>query len=165
MFLAGEFHGQRSLAGYSPWGCKESDTTEHVESQFWTISHRNGSMLMSFCHWWPHFAAVFCLLVCFGFYCLLFVCLTPVLTNSKQLQGKMSAWFFVANSATNIACIGSLLKFVELRNEWKLLHSQVSLYNNYRKRRRNNLRNFSFEIIFFLVKLLFFPMCCTVHSC
>ena len=21
-------HGQRSLAGYSPWGCKESDMTE-----------------------------------------------------------------------------------------------------------------------------------------
>jgi len=21
-------HGQRSLAGYSPWGCQESDTTE-----------------------------------------------------------------------------------------------------------------------------------------
>ena len=27
--LAGKFHGQRSLAGYSPWGPKESDTTEH----------------------------------------------------------------------------------------------------------------------------------------
>ena len=27
-FLPGESHGQRSLAGYSPWGCKESDTTE-----------------------------------------------------------------------------------------------------------------------------------------
>ena len=26
--LAREFHGQRKLAGYSPWGCKESDTTE-----------------------------------------------------------------------------------------------------------------------------------------
>ena len=25
VFLPGEFHGQRSLAGYSPWGCKESD--------------------------------------------------------------------------------------------------------------------------------------------
>ena len=25
--LAGESHGQRSLVGYSPWGCKESDTT------------------------------------------------------------------------------------------------------------------------------------------
>ena len=24
----GESHEQRSLAGYSPWGCKESDTTE-----------------------------------------------------------------------------------------------------------------------------------------
>ena len=26
--LAGEFHGQRSLAGYSAWDHKESDTTE-----------------------------------------------------------------------------------------------------------------------------------------
>ena len=25
-FLPGEFHGQRSLAGYNPWVCKESDT-------------------------------------------------------------------------------------------------------------------------------------------
>ena len=28
VFLPGEFHGQRSLAGYSPWDCKEVDTTE-----------------------------------------------------------------------------------------------------------------------------------------
>ena len=28
VFLPGEFQGQRSLAGYSPWGCKELDTTE-----------------------------------------------------------------------------------------------------------------------------------------
>jgi len=28
--LAGEFQGQRSLAGYSPRGCKESDTTEQL---------------------------------------------------------------------------------------------------------------------------------------
>ena len=26
--LSGKSHGQRSLAGYSLWGCKESDTTE-----------------------------------------------------------------------------------------------------------------------------------------
>ena len=26
--LPGESHGQRSLAGYSPWGRQESDTTE-----------------------------------------------------------------------------------------------------------------------------------------
>ena len=29
VFLSGEFHGQRSLAGYnSPWDCKKLDTTE-----------------------------------------------------------------------------------------------------------------------------------------
>ena len=28
VFLLGEFHGQRSLVGYSPWGHKESGTTE-----------------------------------------------------------------------------------------------------------------------------------------
>ena len=25
-----EFHEQRSLAGYHPWSCKESDMTEHT---------------------------------------------------------------------------------------------------------------------------------------
>ena len=29
-FLPGKFHEQGSLAGYSPWGCKESDMTEHT---------------------------------------------------------------------------------------------------------------------------------------
>ena len=28
VFLPGELHGQRSLAGYSPWDLTESDTTE-----------------------------------------------------------------------------------------------------------------------------------------
>ena len=28
VFLPGKSHGWRSLVGYSPWGCKESDTTE-----------------------------------------------------------------------------------------------------------------------------------------
>ena len=31
VFLPGEPHGQRTLVGYSPWGCKESDTTELME--------------------------------------------------------------------------------------------------------------------------------------
>ena len=30
VFLPGESHGQRSLVGYSPRGCKESDTTEQL---------------------------------------------------------------------------------------------------------------------------------------
>ena len=28
-------HGQRSLAGHSPWGCKESDTTEQLSTHYW----------------------------------------------------------------------------------------------------------------------------------
>ena len=50
VFLPGEFHGQRSLAGYSPWGHKESDMTEHTSTQSqdkcrmiplcWKSSHR-----------------------------------------------------------------------------------------------------------------------------
>ena len=31
VFLPGEFHGQRSLVGCSPWGHKESDTTEQLK--------------------------------------------------------------------------------------------------------------------------------------
>ena len=30
VFLPGEFHGQRSLVAYSPWGRKESDMTEWI---------------------------------------------------------------------------------------------------------------------------------------
>ena len=31
IFLAEKFHGQRTLAGYSPWGRKESDMTEQMK--------------------------------------------------------------------------------------------------------------------------------------
>ena len=30
VFLPREFHGQKSLAGYNPWGHKESDMTERL---------------------------------------------------------------------------------------------------------------------------------------
>ena len=30
VFLPGEFQGRRSLVGYSPWGCRESDRTEQL---------------------------------------------------------------------------------------------------------------------------------------
>ena len=31
-------HGQRRLVGYSPWGCKESDMTEWLGTQWIVIS-------------------------------------------------------------------------------------------------------------------------------
>ena len=35
VILPGKFHEQRSLAGYSPWGCKESGMTEQL-----SLTHR-----------------------------------------------------------------------------------------------------------------------------
>ena len=34
VLLPGQSHGQRSLVGYSPWGRKESDTTERLHFHF-----------------------------------------------------------------------------------------------------------------------------------
>ena len=34
VFLPGEFHGQRSLVGYSPWDCQGSDMTEDKHFHF-----------------------------------------------------------------------------------------------------------------------------------
>ena len=42
VFLPGKSHGQRSLAGYSPWGCKELDMTEHKHLSFKKISEQTG---------------------------------------------------------------------------------------------------------------------------
>ena len=43
VFLPGEFHGQRSLAGYSPWSCKELDITEQLNTHTMKVqSMRNG---------------------------------------------------------------------------------------------------------------------------
>ena len=38
VLLPGKSHGWRSLVGYSPWGCSESDTTEQLHSLF-TFMH------------------------------------------------------------------------------------------------------------------------------
>ena len=43
VFLPGEFHGQRSLAGYSPWDCKESDMTERTRAHTHTHESKTNS--------------------------------------------------------------------------------------------------------------------------
>ena len=44
-------HGQRSLVGCSPWGCKESDTTErlHFDFSLSCIGEGNGNPLQCSC--------------------------------------------------------------------------------------------------------------------
>ena len=39
VFLPGELQGQRSLVGYSPWGHKHSDMTEHTHRHVWRWRH------------------------------------------------------------------------------------------------------------------------------
>ena len=46
VFLPGKFHGQRSLVGYSPWGCKDLDTAEHTDTK--------GKAKVNSLIWGPH---------------------------------------------------------------------------------------------------------------
>ena len=41
--LAWKIHGQRSLAGYSPWDCRELDMTERARTCFWA----EGSLVLA----------------------------------------------------------------------------------------------------------------------
>ena len=47
VFLPGEFHGQRSLAIYSPWGGKESDMTEWLHFHFHFIPYKLDQLIRS----------------------------------------------------------------------------------------------------------------------
>jgi len=51
VLLPGKSHGQRSLEGCSPWGRKESDTTEWLHFHFWLscIGEGNGNPLQCSC--------------------------------------------------------------------------------------------------------------------
>ena len=57
VFLSGEFHGQRSLAGYSPWGLRESDAAEQLTLSLYVVlpphwvasSFRLGRLLCLLC--------------------------------------------------------------------------------------------------------------------
>ena len=48
VFLPGRSHGQRSLAGYIPWGHKESDMSEHTQRRKDTYIHRHKKKSMNF---------------------------------------------------------------------------------------------------------------------
>ena len=51
VLLPGGSHGRRSLVGYNPWGCKESDTTERLHFHFSLscIGEGNGNPLQCSC--------------------------------------------------------------------------------------------------------------------
>ena len=53
VFLPRELHRQKSLAGYSPWGCKESGTTERLhfifEKGLWPLTKHDLVVASVFC--------------------------------------------------------------------------------------------------------------------
>ena len=51
VLLPGNSHGRRSVVGCSPWGCKESDTTEQLHFHFslWCTGEGNGNPLQCSC--------------------------------------------------------------------------------------------------------------------
>ena len=44
VLLPGEFHEQRSLVGYSPWGCKELDLIEQLTLSLSPSEHQFSSL-------------------------------------------------------------------------------------------------------------------------
>ena len=49
VFLPGEFHGQRCLEGYSPWECKQSDTTVYVLLMIWALQAISHLVINTLC--------------------------------------------------------------------------------------------------------------------
>ena len=104
--LPGEFHGQRSLMGYSPWGRRESDVTEHAHKNCyylkkWTIIFKNVCFFI--CHF---------LLSRYCYFC-------PYLfTGTLQLLSRI--WFFVTpwttahQASLSITNSQSLLKLMSI---------------------------------------------------
>ena len=56
VFLPGESCGQRSLVGYSPWGCKELDVIEPLTISFFHFQKEEKG---HFCFLGPRLVAVF----------------------------------------------------------------------------------------------------------
>ena len=105
VFLHGKFHGQRSLMGYSPWGCKESDTTEHALIH--THTHRN----VLLCWFWGnHKFSGFPLI----FFSDLWTSFSPLLECSRMwLLGLFSLLYL--HSVNSLSPLALLLQISETR--------------------------------------------------
>ena len=82
VFSPRKFHGQRSLVAYSPWGCKESDTTEqltlYLEGRF--------QLRFTFCIWIPVGPTSFVENTA--------ICPLPAFTPSSESLGRICIVYF-----------------------------------------------------------------------
>ena len=82
--LATESHGQRGLVGYSPWGGKESETTEQLYMAYWKSLLRSGLSL--------------CLKLFFHFSPRCYVCLGFSAVSSNELNSLLLQSFPISFS-------------------------------------------------------------------
>ena len=109
VLLLGKSHGQRSLVGCSPWGHKESDTTErlHFDFSLSCIGEGNGNPLQCSC-----------------------------LENLRNRGAWWSAVYGITQSRTRLTRLSSsmaLLFSVFLRNLHTVLHSGYTSFHSHQQ--------------------------------
>ena len=103
VFLPGQFHGQRSLASYSPWGHKESDTIEqltHTHTQMKKITNKK----LPYCTRNPIYSVL-----CDDL-------------NGKEIQKREDICIYIADSLCCIAENNNILKHLYANNFFKKIH-------------------------------------------
>ena len=90
IFLPRKFHGQRRLASYSPWGLKETDSTEHAHThthtyigsmQLQVLRNHMSDCLLNFVKKYP---GLFC--ICSFTYCLHIICQSLCYVNHGMMR-------------------------------------------------------------------------------
>ena len=108
VLLPGNSHGQRSLVGCSPWGCKESDTTERLPFHFplSCIGEGNGNPLQCSCLENPRDGGAWWAAVC-G--------VAQSRTRLKQLScSSSSVYMSIPNIKTSLVPIAFISSLTEL---------------------------------------------------
>ena len=101
VLLPGKSHGQRSLAGCTPWGRKESDTTERLPFHFSLscIGEGNGNPLQCSCLENPRDSRAWWAAVC-G--------VTQSRTRLKQLSSSSSSMIFLFDTCSALSTVSPL---------------------------------------------------------
>ena len=94
-FLPGEFHGQRTLARYSPWVRKESDMTECLTLHIYIYTGVGFlEVMVNFFFWWLSIVFYFCLFIfiIFFIYFIFYLYLFIVYLYLFLLVGSCNNW-------------------------------------------------------------------------
>ena len=109
VFSPGKFHGQRSLVGYSPWGHKESDTTERP-SEVWLKGFQPSPGTLVSSHG-PE---------------ALFLCSGTIDTENLLQSSSQGSTLAATSSSLCLTFLRGQLISTQLARSWKLLEPAAS---------------------------------------